>query len=216
MLGSSWQHLRAWQAGPRRLMGQVGDAAEVGAQRRLWAAESFYGLSMWLGLPCNQPGGPKFLRPLSCLSPMRGQPRRSRWSLPTQPQIPEATRPPCSFGQRSLGPALVQSRDAHSAFWWGRVLKLTLATQNLPRCGRLSALVPTRAGWAPAYLPGHTPGSSRRMARWRRAWVKTWVRKTPWRRKWQPAPVSYSGESHGQRSLAGYSPRGHKESDTPK
>ena len=27
-------------------------------------------------------------------------------------------------------------------------------------------------------------------------------------------PLQYSGETHGQRSLAGYSPRGHKESDT--
>ena len=31
-----------------------------------------------------------------------------------------------------------------------------------------------------------------------------------WRRKWQPTPVFLSGESHGQRSLAGYSPWGHK------
>ena len=35
----------------------------------------------------------------------------------------------------------------------------------------------------------------------------------PWRREWQPAPVFLPGESHGQRSLAGYSPWGHKESD---
>ena len=35
-----------------------------------------------------------------------------------------------------------------------------------------------------------------------------------WRRKWQPTPVFLPGESHGQRSLAGYSPWGHKESDT--
>ena len=27
-------------------------------------------------------------------------------------------------------------------------------------------------------------------------------------------PLQSSGETHGQRSLAGYSPRGHKESDT--
>ena len=33
-----------------------------------------------------------------------------------------------------------------------------------------------------------------------------WVRKIPWRRAWQPTPVSLSGESHGQRSLVGYSP----------
>ena len=35
-----------------------------------------------------------------------------------------------------------------------------------------------------------------------------------WSRKWQPTPVVLPGESHGQRSLAGYSPRGRKESDT--
>ena len=28
----------------------------------------------------------------------------------------------------------------------------------------------------------------------------------PWRREWQPTPVFLPGESHGQRSLAGYSP----------
>ena len=40
------------------------------------------------------------------------------------------------------------------------------------------------------------------------------VRKIPWRRKWQPTPVFLPGESHGQRSLAGYSSRGRKEADT--
>ena len=33
-----------------------------------------------------------------------------------------------------------------------------------------------------------------------------WVRKIPWRRKWQPTLVFLPGESHGQRSLAGYGP----------
>ena len=41
-----------------------------------------------------------------------------------------------------------------------------------------------------------------------------WVRKIPWRRAWQPTPVFLPGETSGQRSLAGYSPRGCKESDT--
>ena len=34
-----------------------------------------------------------------------------------------------------------------------------------------------------------------------------------WRRKWQPTPRFLTGESHGQRSLVGYSPWGHKELD---
>ena len=37
---------------------------------------------------------------------------------------------------------------------------------------------------------------------------------TVWRRKWQPTPIFLPGESHGQRSLAGYSPWGCKELDT--
>ena len=34
-----------------------------------------------------------------------------------------------------------------------------------------------------------------------------WIGKNPWRRKWQPTPVFLPGKFHGQRSLAGYSPR---------
>ena len=33
-----------------------------------------------------------------------------------------------------------------------------------------------------------------------------WVRKIPWRRIWQPIPTFLPEKSHGQRSLAGYSP----------
>ena len=47
----------------------------------------------------------------------------------------------------------------------------------------------------------------------RRCRFNSWVGKMPWRRKRQPTPVLVPGEPHGQRSLAGYSPRGH-ESDT--
>ena len=38
-----------------------------------------------------------------------------------------------------------------------------------------------------------------------------WVGKIPWRRAWQPTSVFLPGKSHGQRSLGGYSPWGHKE-----
>ena len=41
-----------------------------------------------------------------------------------------------------------------------------------------------------------------------------WLGKILWRREWQPTPVFLSGEFHGQRSLASYSPWGFKESDT--
>ena len=38
--------------------------------------------------------------------------------------------------------------------------------------------------------------------------------RSPWRREWLPTPVFLPGESHGQRRLVGYSPWGHRESDT--
>ena len=38
--------------------------------------------------------------------------------------------------------------------------------------------------------------------------------RSPWRRKRQPTPVFLPGEFHGQRSLQGYSPWGHRELDT--
>ena len=41
-----------------------------------------------------------------------------------------------------------------------------------------------------------------------------WVGKIPWRKEWQPTPVFFPRKFHGQRNLAGYSPWGHKESET--
>ena len=38
--------------------------------------------------------------------------------------------------------------------------------------------------------------------------MRLWVGKVPWRRAWPPTPVFFPGESHAQRSLAGYSPWG--------
>ena len=41
--------------------------------------------------------------------------------------------------------------------------------------------------------------------------LNPWVGKIPWSRKWQSTPLLLPGEFHGQRSLAGYSPQGHKD-----
>ena len=41
-----------------------------------------------------------------------------------------------------------------------------------------------------------------------------WVGKISWRKNWQSTPVFLPGEPHGQRRLVGYSPWGHKGSDT--
>ena len=45
-------------------------------------------------------------------------------------------------------------------------------------------------------------------------WVRSLGQKDPRRRIRQLAPIFLPGESHGWRSLAGYNPWGHKESDT--
>ncbi len=53
----------------------------------------------------------------------------------------------------------------------------------------------------------------RQMRGHRRLRFHPWVGKIPWKRKWQPTPVFLSGEPHRKKSLVGYSPWGHKESD---
>ena len=61
-----------------------------------------------------------------------------------------------------------------------------------------------------SFLKGFPGGASgkeytRRRRRCQRCRFNPWVGKISWRRKWQPAPVFLPGESHGQRSLVGYS-----------
>ena len=50
-------------------------------------------------------------------------------------------------------------------------------------------------------------------SRCKRHGFNPWVGKIHWRRKWQHTPVFFQGKSHGQRSLVGYGPWGHKEWD---
>ena len=67
-----------------------------------------------------------------------------------------------------------------------------------------------------AGFPGGTsdkePGCQCR--RCKRLRFDPYARKIPWRREWEPTPVFLPGDSHGQRSLVGYSPWGYKEADT--
>ena len=66
-----------------------------------------------------------------------------------------------------------------------------------------------------AEFPGFPGGSAVKVSalQCERPGFDHWVGKIPWRRKWQPTPIFLPGESHGRRSLVGYSPQGHKESD---
>ena len=47
----------------------------------------------------------------------------------------------------------------------------------------------------------------------RRPGFNPWIKKIPWRTAWQPTTMFLPGESHGQRSLAGCSPRLGKDLD---
>ncbi|XDA73429.1 hypothetical protein R6Z07F_003652 [Ovis aries] len=58
-------------------------------------------------------------------------------------------------------------------------------------------------------------GGPRLCLQCRRPGFDPWVGKIPWRRTWQPTPMFLPSELHGQRSPAGYSSGGCKESDTP-
>ena len=60
-------------------------------------------------------------------------------------------------------------------------------------------------------FPGGSEGKESACGRPR---FNPWVGKIPYRREWQPTPVFLSGESHGQRSLVGYSPWGCTKLDT--
>ena len=76
----------------------------------------------------------------------------------------------------------------------------------------------TRIPWKSPFVPIWLLSlAAQRVKRLPPTWetrVRSLGREDPWRSKWQPTPVFLSGKFHGQRSLAGYSPWGHKELNT--
>ena len=58
----------------------------------------------------------------------------------------------------------------------------------------------------PSGASGRKPTCQCQCRRSKKCRFDPWIGKIPWRRKWQPTPVFFPGESHGQRSLVGYSP----------
>ena len=62
-------------------------------------------------------------------------------------------------------------------------------------------------------FPGVSVKESTAVQELQETWFNPWVEKIPWSTG-QPTPVFLPGESHGPRSLVGFSPQGRKESDT--
>ena len=79
---------------------------------------------------------------------------------------------------------------------WAAVFSTQGLSQSLPLCRCL-------------YHLSHQGSQKEPACQYRRC--ETRVGKIPWRRERQPTPVFLPGASHGQRSLAGYSPQGGKQ-----
>ena len=77
---------------------------------------------------------------------------------------------------------------------------------------QLSMMMIYRRAWSLTALPWWLSSKESACQCWR-CGFNSWFGKIPWRRKWHPTPVFLPRKSHGQRSLAGCSPWGRKESD---
>ena len=105
-----------------------------------------------------------------------------------------------------LGPHLSKLYIYWDSLWWKFCWALMDDVERWYLYRNVSK--PSRYLMSPPRLP---QWNSRRH---KRPGFDPWVWKSPWRRAWQPTPVFLPGESHGQRSLVGYSPWSCKELDT--
>ena len=108
--------------------------------------------------------------------------------------------------QLLLEPVTLRHISAYSGLLeLGEEAETALAPQKRPRwCRRIWGFPRWRSG----------KESACQCRRCKRHGFNPWVGNIPWSRKWQPALVFLPGKSHGQRSLAGCSPQGCKQSDT--
>ena len=141
----------------------------------------------WHPTPVLLPGKSHGWRSLVGCSPW------GRQESDTTERLPFHFSPSC-IGKGNGNPlqcsCLENPRDGGA--WWAAVYGVT---QSRTRLKRLSS-------------------SSSQYRRLRRSRCNPGVGKISCRRKWQPTPVFFPGESHGERSLVSYSPWGHRESNT--
>ena len=91
-------------------------------------------------------------------------------------------------------PWRTESASKECMWWWILLMALNIF------------IIPCAVFGLPRWRSGKD--SACQCRRRKRLGFNLWVRKIPWRRKWQPTPVSLPGKFHGQRSLAGYTVHG--------
>ena len=113
----------------------------------------------------------------------------------------------------AICPVACQSHSRRLAVGWDTASAGTPFT-SLPSfcpwalCFLSPGLFPPFIGASPPQLPGKVCQEDKfsaasqtwRLPRWHSGF-DPWVGKIPWRRKWQPTPVFWPGEFHGQKSL---------------
>ena len=103
----------------------------------------------------------------------------------------------------------------HTEVWRFSTLRcgVLLFSLLLPRQKRQPTFIRGLLGasWVSRWLSGKE-STCQCKRQWRRGF-NPWFGKFPGRRKWQAAPVCLLGKSHGQRSLVGCNPWGHKPLD---
>ena len=87
-----------------------------------------------------------------------------------------------------------------------RLKKKKLKTNKIPKWSRIASLQIDSIYGQCGFLSGSVVKNLLAMQEPQEMQVDAWARKIPWRRTGQQTAVSLPGESHGQRSLAGYSP----------
>ena len=121
--------------------------------------------------------------------------------VPAAPELPRPIVTPCSFqGWRHWGPVSDLFKQGAEPGFWPMLpspccFHITMHLLNLGPLGR------------PWDFPGKSTGVGCHCHWATSLSLSTFMH---WRGKWQPTPVFLPGESHGQRSLAGYSPWGWK------
>ena len=137
-------------------------------------------------------------------------------------------RQPCLISRHELRRILTEFLDSivysdlkfqHLAIRLWFLLHDLITFHSWPASQKQSWEITARSTWPhlwessgrPRWLGGKEPACQCKETR--RRGFSLWVGKIPWRRKLQPTPVLLPGGSHGQRSLAGCSPRGHTQSD---